>query len=84
MNQKKWEAIRAKGKRRYLLRYALLFSVISSSLTALIMATRYEPSLWRDWRFAMAFMLYSFLLGALIGNTLWKDYEKKYKEGDMS
>jgi hypothetical protein len=43
------------------------------------MMIRPVPSLFRDVRFAVGFVLITFLNGWVIGNSLWGDYEKKYQ-----
>jgi hypothetical protein len=79
MNQEKWEGIRAKGKRRYVLINGLKAALICCTLVGLIMVIRPAPSLFRDVRFAVGFVLVTFLNGWVIGNSLRNDYEKKYQ-----
>jgi len=83
---KAWEKTVAKGKKFHLIRTALIFGIVASILTPFMeyLLTLFDDETMvfdKDFLIRMGFKFILFnLLGLYLGNSSWKNGNKKYKQ----
>ncbi|HEX3625580.1 MAG TPA: hypothetical protein VH280_09150 [Verrucomicrobiae bacterium] len=78
-----WEQMRTRGRRSFILREGILHHGTGAAFALVVLQVAFIIFFTRDSvpliSLALAWLALSIILGSLIGNVLWKQHEKDYR-----